>query len=113
VVVAIAQSVVAPSVIDGTGVVCVLIAATGLVWVADLWEARRGRPAEAAPMTPLRLTREFAQPALLGALVGVLILDPPVWQALVAGIVALTAPAAALWLVRLAQSETAPAEGAD
>lgn len=113
VIVAIAQSVVAPSVIDATGVLSVLIAGIGLVWVADLWESRRNRPAEAAPVSPLRVTREFAQPALLGALVWVLAAEPPMWQAVLAGAVALAAPAAALRMVRLAQSETAPAEGSD
>ncbi len=112
VIVAAAQSIVAASVIDGTGVLCVVIAAMGLVWVAGLWELRRARPADAVPVTPLRVTRELAQPALIGALVWVLLADPPLWQAVVASAVALTAPATALAMVRLARSGTAPADGA-
>jgi hypothetical protein len=111
VIVAIAQSAVAPSVIDATGALSVLIAGIGLVWIADLWESRRARPAEAAPPTSGRVTREFGQPALIGALVWVLAADPPIWQTLLAAAVALAAPAAALALVRLAQSGTAPADG--
>ena len=110
VIVAIAQSAVAPSVIDATGVLFVLIAGMGLVWIADLWESRRARPADAAPATSVRVTREFGQPALIGALVWVLAADPPIWQTLLAAAVALAAPAAALAMVRLAQSETAPAD---
>ena len=110
VIVAIAQSVVAPSVIDATGALLVLIAGIGLVWIADLWESRRARPPEAAPLTSARVTREFGQPALIGALVWVLAADPPIWQTLLAAAVALAAPAAALAMVRLAQSGTAPAD---
>ena len=111
VIVAIAQSVVAPSVIDASGVLCVLIGGMGLVWIADLWESRRDRPAGAAPVTSLRATREFGQPALIVVLVWVLAVDPAIWQTLLAAAVALAAPAVALAMVRLAQSETAPADG--
>lgn len=111
VLVAITQSVVAPSVIDTTGVLAVLVAGMGLVWAADLWESRRDRPRDAAPVTALRVTRELAQPMLIGALVWAMATHPPTWQAVLAAAVALAAPAAALALVRLAQSETAPADG--
>lgn len=110
VVIAAARSAVAPSALDATGILSVLIAGIGLVWLADVWELRRERPRGAAPATAGRVTRELAQPALIGALVWALVADPPLWQAVLAGALALTAPAAALALVRLAQSGTAPAD---
>ena len=49
VLVAITQSVVAPSVIDTTGVLAVLVAGMGLVWAADC-----GSRAATVPATPPR-----------------------------------------------------------
>ena len=49
VIVAIAQSVVAPSVIDATGALSVLIAGIGLVWIAGLWESRPRPPGPGRP----------------------------------------------------------------
>jgi hypothetical protein len=111
VLIAIARSAVAPSALDATGILSVLIAGTGLVWLADVWELRRERRRGGAPATAGRVTREFAQPALIGALVWALAADPPLWQSVLAGALALATPAAALALVRLAQSGTAPAGG--
>jgi hypothetical protein len=111
VIIAVARSIVAPSALDATGVLSVLIAGTTLVWVADVWELRRERRRTAGAATWARATREFGQPVLIAVLVWALVAGPPIWQALIVGAVALAAPAAALALVRLAQSETATAEG--
>jgi uncharacterized membrane protein len=111
VIIAAARSIVAPSALDATGVLSVLIAGTALVWVADVWELRRERRRGAAAATAGRVTRELAQPALIGVLVWVLATDPPMWRSVLAGALALATPAAALALVRLARSGTAPADG--